>query len=579
MTSVSLYQICFISACSNALLLRNAHPLNINKAIVGANRRSTTLGRHRHHRRHSSYGSSLATPYRRRRTASFIYWPGPFQKASRPFTPTGRPHITPRRRKETARRPQQMVDIHNSLDEAMLASLPAQATPMAQCGGRLQSDTNRPRIAEDAPPLPPRMDDERVMETRSTRSESVASRSSNRLSLTIPIPIALPTAPSSRPTPTSSNMASYPPTPLDTPSLLSPVDPNDFITAIAGQERRVLELREELTRAESELTKLKRHWANHEAHKKHAQIRNAEPLRPVVPHIDTPDDPATRRSVELDRRKVLLLGQQSQQGTPTHQYRRRVFRGGHTRTLSLLSPTKPEAEGFAVHEDNTRLENWKPAGMETNLPSGTGYTTIYPAPVSKRASWAPRSAHQQTSGVKQIAEDLKTGLWTFMEDLRQATVGDEPITGQGTYLRGIDGNMRSTTRERDENQETIRASTSSARPHASSLFEYADETPTPVSRFVNIGDEDDKEKENSDRPGVSRQTSSSSSSQKKSAPSKNPKRFSWTPLTIDSFDDNDWSSWDSPTVKSPRWSGSTVNGDIVTEGGGDENTTTTTPSP
>ncbi|KAH8908672.1 hypothetical protein BR93DRAFT_957591 [Coniochaeta sp. PMI_546] len=579
MTSVSLLQICFISACSNALLLGNAHPLNINKALVGASRRPTTYARHRHHRRHNSYSSCLASPYRRRRTPSFIYWPGSLQKASHSFGSTARPNILPRRRKEVARRPKQMVDLHNSLEEAMLAPTPAQAPPTAQCGGGLQDDsnTNRPRMSEDCPPPPPPLDDDGVVETRSMRSESVASKSSNRLSLTIPIPIALPTAPSSRPTPTSSHMASYPPTPLDTPSLMSPVDPNDFITAIAAQERRVLELREELTRAESELNKLKKQWTNHEAHKKHAQIRNVEPMRPLVPHIDTPDDQISRRSIELDRRKALLLGQQSQQGTPTHQYRRRVFRGGHTRTLSLLSPTKPSTEGFAVHEDATRAENWKPATRQIDTPSGSGYTTIYPTPISKRASWAPRSVHQQTSGVKQIAEDLKTGLWTFMEDLRQATVGDEPITGQGTYLRGIDGNMRSTTRDGDANQDTIRASTSAARPHASSVFEYADETPTPASRFVDIEHKDDKEKENSERPGASRQDSSAS--QKMAALAKNGKRFSWTPLTIDSYDDNDWSNWESPTVKSPRWSGSTMNGDIITEGGGDENNNIRSPSP
>lgn len=423
------------------------------------------------------------------------------------------------------------------------------------------------------------------------RSESVASRSSNRLSLTIPIPIALPSAPSSRPTPTSSHMASYPPTPLDTPSLMSPVDPNDFITAIAAQERRVLELREELTRAESDLNRLKKQWTRHEAHKTRAEIRNHDHTRPPVPHIDTPDDQTTRRSNELDRRKALLLGQQSQQNTPTSHHRRRVFRGGHTRTLSLLSPTKPSAEGFAVHEDTARVaDNWKPA--RGDAPSGSGYTTIYPTPISKRASWAPRSVHQQTTGVKQIAEDLKTGLWTFMEDLRQATVGEEPITGQGTYLRGIDGNMRSTAtmtmrdRDGDANQDTIRAPTaSSARPHASSVFDYADDTPTPTSRFVDVEDkdkDDDKEKENSERqPGASsRQTSSKMAA----LSSKNGgKRFSWTPLTIDSYDDSDWSNWEtaSPAVKSPRWSGSTINGDIITEGVDEANNavTTRTPSP
>jgi hypothetical protein len=33
---------------------------------------------------------------------------------------------------------------------------------------------------------------------------------------------------------------------------------------------------------------------------------------------------------------------------------------------------------------------------------------------------------------KKMATDLKDGLWTFFEDIRQATVGDEPINGTGT---------------------------------------------------------------------------------------------------------------------------------------------------
>lgn len=481
----------------------------------------------------------------------------------------------------------------------MLAPATTLAPSTAGCGGRVQDDSNanRPRVSVERPsPPPPSLDDDGVSETCSMRSESVASRSSNRLSLTIPIPIALPSAPSSRPTPTtSSHMASYPPTPLDTPSIMSPVDPNDFITAIAAQERRVLELREELTRAESDLNRLKKQWTRHEAHKTRAEIRNHDHMRPPVPHVDTPDDQITRRSNELDRRKALLLGQQTQQNTPTSHHRRRVFRGGHTRTLSLLSPTKPSAEGFAVHEDTASraADNWKPA-TRGDAPSGSGYTTIYPTPISKRASWAPRSVHQQTTGVKQIAEDLKTGLWTFMEDLRQATVGEEPITGQGTYLRDIDGNMRSTStmRDGDANQDTIRAPTaSSARPHASSVFDYADETPTPTSRYVDVEDkdkdkDDDKEKENNSerQPGASsrQQTSSKMSALSSKA---GGKRFSWTPLTIDSYDDSDWSNWESatsPAVKSPRWSGSTINGDIITEGVDEANTaavTTKTPSP
>ena len=313
-----------------------------------------------------------------------------------------------------------------------------------------------------------------------------------------------------------------------------------------------MELREELKGAEADLTRLKKQWAQHEAYKKRREIRNAEPLRPV-PH-QTPaatngeDSELTKRSVELDRRKAILLGQASNQGTP-NSGRRRVMRGGHTRALSLLSPTKTE-DAFSVHED--QLEGFKTLVKDSephfqNL-GRTGPLT--PAQLAKRASWAPRSIRTANgNGVKQIAEDFKAGLWTFVEDLRQATVGDEPINGGGVPVRGIDGHIRSTSRTLfGEDQDTIRASTSNARPHVANAFS---DTPTPASRFTDALSKD--------QDGGSTKHRRASSK----AASKATKHFSWTPLTMDSYDDNDWSNWDSPTVNSPRWSGTTVNGDII----------------
>ena len=127
------------------------------------------------------------------------------------------------------------------------------------------------------------------------------------------------------------------------------VDPNNFIIAIAAQERRVLELRDELTHAEAELANLKNQWTQYEGTRK----RNAKRVSrtaglyslPPTPRGDSSsssqtasfsssdDGIAARRSVELDRRRTMLLNQQSTPSSP----RRRVFRGGHTRTLSLLS--------------------------------------------------------------------------------------------------------------------------------------------------------------------------------------------------------------------------------------------------
>lgn len=560
MTSVPLLQICFLSACSNALLIRNDHPLNVNKAAVAARRSAKTSSAgastannnpSRRHRARRCNSGAHSSPYRRR-TSSIVYRPAFLQKTSRAFTQTKpvprrkQNHNNPnnghsRRQSGEIADLDQILAIHSSLEEAMLRPEPSmEATPLPSTdnGGPADALLALSRSASSA---------DELSETRSARSASTASRTTNRLSLTLPI--APPTANPSRPTPTSSTLSSYPPTPVDTPALMSPTDPNDFITAVAAQERRVLELREELSRAESELTKLKKKWASHEAQKKRAEIRNAEPLRQLnSSHTEAQEDSATRRSLDLDRRKAILLGQQSQQSTPT-QSRRRVFRGGHARTLSLLSPAKG-SDGFSVHEDAP--ETVKSPLKDFDSPYVNRYAPIVPAQLPKRASWAPRSAHQN-SGVKQIAEDFRAGLWTFMEDLRQATVGEEPITGQSSYLRGIDANSRSSTAQKtdtwDGDQDTIRAPCATPRPLASSVF---DDTPTPASRFVDVQkQEKDTTTEARHKRTVSKTTS------------KTGKHFSWTPLTINSYDDNDWSNWDSPTVKSPRWSGTTVNGDII----------------
>ena len=316
----------------------------------------------------------------------------------------------------------------------------------------------------------------------------------------------------------------------------------------------MLELREELNRAESDLAKLKKQWATHEAYRKRSERRNIEPLRPISIIADPQEDAATRRSVELDRRKALLLGQLTQQNTP-EKSRRRVFRGGHTRTLSLLSPTK--VDGFSVHEDLP--ETLKSRFEENDSPYINRYAPITPTQLSKRASWAPRSTVQPT-GVKQIAQDLRHGLWTFMEDLRQATVGEEPITGQGTYLRGNDGALRSTLSGSRSplgnagDQDTIRASGTASRPRAAAAFE---DPAVPGSRST--GEEEVQNASSEAEPSTQRRTLTRSNTEG----SKTMKRFSWTPLTVDSYDDNDWSNWDSPSVNSPRWSGTTVNGDII----------------
>jgi hypothetical protein len=342
------------------------------------------------------------------------------------------------------------------------------------------------------------------------------------------LPIALPNSLSSRPTPTSS----MPPTPIDTATYNSPVDSDDFIVAIAAQERRVLELREELTRAEAELKKLQRQWTISEGCKKRPQSQTVEPIRTLAPAAtlthDSKDSPIGKRNSELERRKAILLAQS--QGTP-RQHKRTVIRGGHTRTLSLLSPTKSVGD-MPIHEDRDSPRS--PDSYLSRSPSSGAY------PLNKRATWAPRQS-QQPVGVKQLANDFKHGLWTFVEDLRQATVGDESISG--TTNRTTD--MGSRPDRVDGDQDTIRASTAN---RGRIPFPTELDSPSDTSSRSSPGSFSDRfqHRRTASRPEA-----------------RTRKHFSWTPLTFENFDDDDWSNWDSPNVKTSRWSGSTVNGDII----------------
>ncbi|KAI1867971.1 hypothetical protein JX265_004025 [Neoarthrinium moseri] len=366
-----------------------------------------------------------------------------------------------------------------------------------------------------------------TFDTRSTRSSSTASRNANRLSLTLPIAPAnsLP----SRPTPNS-----IPPTPTESlgSAIASPSDPNEFIVAIAAQERRVLELREELARAEVELKTLKTRWNSSEAHKVRSALRGREPVRPMgsagLDGDGTNDSPANRRSLDLERKKALLMSG----GTP-RDYRRRVIRGGHTRTLSLLSPTKSEHD-IPIHHD---LDVIRSPDAFSGQP-----LEFTPTPLNKRATWTPRQT-QQPAGMKQIAQDFRHGLWTFVEDLRQATVGDEGISATSNRT----SEFLSRNGRTYSDQDTIRAPTS-ARGRVPFSTESDSQIETP--RRPSPGSFQDR---------ASQHERSSSSK----AEIKQRKHFSWTPLTFDDLGDDDWSNWDSPNVKTARWSGSTVNGDII----------------
>ncbi|KAI5461376.1 hypothetical protein BGZ63DRAFT_404235 [Mariannaea sp. PMI_226] len=375
------------------------------------------------------------------------------------------------------------------------------------------------------------------------RAQSSVCRQVNRLSLTLPI--APPTSDPSRPTPTSAAKSSIPPTPIDS-TAASPSDANEFIIAIAAQERRVLELREELARAEADLNLLKKKWSAKDAAHKRAGMKSATTTRSTAAASSNDESAAARRSLDSERRKLL---QQTQSQATTPQSRRKVFKGGHTRTLSLLSPAKDS--GFSLHDEQPDQESVQLPSIERRAAQLTNPN------LSKRASWQPRTQQNLTGvnvpGVPQLVEDFKLGLRAFVEDIRQITVGDEPINGQNT--RSTSSEQRNGANRDSTNQDTIRPS-HPLRPKVSTVFEpphSVESTPTPSNKAETVVKE------------------------KQEKPKGKTKHFSWTPLAVDALDDNDWSNWESPSSsKTSRWSGSTMGSSI--DDIPDEESQNTTPS-
>ncbi|GAB0132616.1 hypothetical protein EsDP_00001046 [Epichloe bromicola] len=363
---------------------------------------------------------------------------------------------------------------------------------------------------------------------RHSRSDSAA-RIPNRLSLTLPI--ALPNSDPSRPMPSASasTPSSVPPTPQDGSAMPSPSNVNEFIIAIAAKERKVMELKEELAREETELAFLKKQFSSTGALHQRGGATQLElgGSRTATPTATESDALSPRRSVDLDRRAQFLQNQ----GTPT-QSRRRVMRGGHTRTLSLLSPAKATSD-FSILDEHTAT-----ATEDSRFPLAANRTPHHaPNPaLLKRASWQPRS-QQDSPVVPQIVEDFKLGLRAFVEDIRQITIGDEPISGQSSQRSLHAGHYRSGSLSQGVYTDLGRSRSGQQRGSSSSETPST-APPTPIGK-------------RRDAP------------LEKPKPAKS-KHFSWTPLGFDSMDDTDWANWESPMpVKSTRWSGSTIHSGVM----------------
>jgi Domain of unknown function (DUF4048) len=288
----------------------------------------------------------------------------------------------------------------------------------------------------------------------------VLPRLTKRLTLNFPI-LASPSQLDSNqsPSPRQSTPSDSIRSPLRLPAVIaSPTDSNTFLTSLATQERRVLELREDLQRAEAELSLLKKQWAQHEAGRKKNELRHSEPLQ-SLPNgsrdvIDSRNENASTPAAAL--RASLESGADRPVFRKTTQ---RIFSGSrHTRALSLLatgtamtragqsrafedalSPTVTTAE---VHSKQPPLSR---SSTITSAEQDMGFGRTYKE-LAVRSSMPPPARDVIVSSGKKMASDLREGLWTFFEDMRQATVGEEGIHGTETRTAGSGKQQRQSQR-------------------------------------------------------------------------------------------------------------------------------------
>lgn len=323
----------------------------------------------------------------------------------------------------------------------------------------------------------------------------------------------------------------------------------------------MLELKEELLRAETDLLGLKKQWATYEANKKRDEVKHVKKLQPLAlndvgarePSEDEVDEERRRKRAIVERNQLVSpsYGSTPSNGL-TRKGSKRVFEGGrHTRTLSLLSPTssRPNHSSNITSPDemssfrtDTAAVNADAHAVEPSLsrmstldsliagePLQLGFGKTYKELAAHRRS-VP-SADILVKQGKQVYDGVRDGLWTFLEDIRQATVGEEGINGTVAQQRPFRPHQKRAGKDvANTSGHTTTESRKTAAKESSFWREFGLDTPQrPVSNSMS-------------KP----HKSSGHVQQKSSTDSSNPP--SLLPDSNDHEDEMDdgWDAWDSP---------------------------------
>lgn len=246
-----------------------------------------------------------------------------------------------------------------------------------------------------------------------------------------------------------------------------------FLTALAAQERRVLELREELEKAETDLLRFRKQWASHEVVKNRNLFRQREQLQQLKTArrvsgetARTPDDGRASFYVSSQRPSASPDGDRQSsadgEGKPlrwssTRQTPRKVFAGSrHTKILLLLpaigNARIPPDQAPRGRMDQVEKINRTGASFPSCRQTLDTQRPLDHADAGELTRGQPRELFIETS--KQLVGDLREGLWTFFEDLRQATVGEE-ATGNLDHCSKVQFHDRYNAKAKESQEEAM----------------------------------------------------------------------------------------------------------------------------
>lgn len=374
----------------------------------------------------------------------------------------------------------------------------------------------------------------------------------NRFSVSFPVQLSRTTSPVRS---SQSPVREAPSVVPESLALLSGPSDGNFLTAIAAQERRVLELKEELSKAEAELNKLKRQWAQHEAQRKRddaQRVTKLQPLQTTSLHTTEAEDDSDGSNAwmqqEMERRKAMLNSNPASSRT--------VFSGSrHMRTLSLLSPAGREAPTAQLPRKSLARSPQKLSSTAESVqrsresdtrpvrPVNTTKASTTPAIVAEVAETALSDVDGTENGLdkemllrtsKKMATDLRDGLWTFWEDLRQATVGEE-ATKVEPLSRRRESPSHSRSARRQNSKTSLRASSKDSTSRHPST-----ETEKPSkSEAVPLGDSSFWSEH-----GVSINQQATPAKVKKTSPAVRHAKSASKVSSIASSDNDCWEAWE-----------------------------------